>query len=179
MNRNILFTLIFTLSLQTESAFAFGFFKEKPNENNPNPIEKNIEKKTENTLVNSSDNSEEKEFDGVFYGKYTNEVIIQALNKITAESLNIPAKIREQIIFGKILIEPQKCWQSPPDKRPENKILVKIHQITPEEEIIAEPIFHGWLFSSSPSISSLEHPIYDVIAIKCVDNESEQINEQS
>jgi hypothetical protein len=29
-------------------------------------------------------------------------------------------------------------------------------------------IFFGWLFASSPSVSSLEHPIYDLVALNCL-----------
>jgi hypothetical protein len=29
------------------------------------------------------------------------------------------------------------------------------------------PIFFGWLFASSPSVSSLEHSVYDVVAVSC------------
>jgi len=28
-------------------------------------------------------------------------------------------------------------------------------------------IFYGWLFSSSPSLSAMEHQIYDITAINC------------
>jgi hypothetical protein len=34
-------------------------------------------------------------------------------------------------------------------------------------EGIRNPVFNGWMFSSSPSVSNLENAIYDVTAVEC------------
>lgn len=36
-----------------------------------------------------------------------------------------------------------------------------------EKEEEAGPLFSGWMFASSPGLSALEHPVYDVWVIRC------------
>ena len=91
--------------------------------------------------------------------------ILQGLNKITAKTSALKVKVGEKTNFGSLSIEVKKCWKSPPDQNPENKILLKISEV--DGDGLDNVIFYGWMFSSSPSISGLEHPIYDIIAISC------------
>ena len=34
-------------------------------------------------------------------------------------------------------------------------------------------LFSGWMFASSPALSALEHPVYDVWVIDCAQSEPE------
>lgn len=95
-----------------------------------------------------------------------NTAQIQVLNKITAKSSDFTVRIGNKIEFGQITITAQKCWQAPLDQKPESKILLKVTEKKLKE---VNQIFHGWMFASSPSVSGLEHPIYDIIAINCKD----------
>ncbi len=101
--------------------------------------------------------------------RFANYAIVQALNKTTAKTSYLELKVGEKFNFGSIRIIPHKCWQSPLSKKPENKILLEISEVKSEgdDKQIEKRIFFGWMFSSSPSISGLEHPIYDIIAINC------------
>jgi len=91
--------------------------------------------------------------------------ILQGLNKINAKTSELKVPVGGKVSFGSLSIEAKKCWKSPPDQSPENKILLKIIEIGADG--VENTIFYGWMFSSSPSISSLEHPIYDITAISC------------
>jgi hypothetical protein len=91
--------------------------------------------------------------------------VLQGLNKITAKTSEFKVTIGKKINFGSLSIEAKKCLKSPQDKRPENKILLKISEV--EDNKSEKTIFYGWMFSSSPSISGIEHPIYDIVAINC------------
>ncbi|MGB2533926.1 MAG: DUF2155 domain-containing protein [Candidatus Puniceispirillum sp.] len=31
-----------------------------------------------------------------------------------------------------------------------------------------KPVFAGWMFSSSPAVSAMEHPVYDITLLKCL-----------
>ncbi|MFT6077329.1 MAG: hypothetical protein ACJA02_000993 [Myxococcota bacterium] len=97
--------------------------------------------------------------------------ILRGLDKIIAKTSKLEIAVGEEQMFGKLSIEIKKCWGSPPGKRPENKILLKIEE--EDKEGIRQIVFYGWIFSSSPSISGLEHPIYDITAIECVDEKTE------
>lgn len=93
--------------------------------------------------------------------------ILQSLNKITATTEELEIEVGEEIEFGKINILVHKCWSAELHKRPENKILLEIFQKNDRQDN-KERIFYGWMLSSSPSISGLEHPIYDIFALKCI-----------
>lgn len=104
------------------------------------------------------------------YGRFAQ---LQILNKTTAKSSIIEVKIGEEVIFGGISIKVRKCWQAPLDQRPESKILIDVAEVGDGDGDIEieDPqenrIFYGWIFASSPSLSGLEHPIYDITAISC------------
>ena len=92
--------------------------------------------------------------------------IIQALNKTTAKTSILEAKIGQKINFGQLTITARKCWQAPLDQKPESKILLEVFE-DKNDGNPAKRIFYGWLFASSPSVSGLEHPIYDLAALGC------------
>ena len=93
---------------------------------------------------------------------------IQILNKITAKTNYLNIKVGSEILFDSLKIKALSCWKSSPYDLSENKILLDIEdkKINTEEY---HKIFAGWMFSSSPAIASIEHPIYDIVAIDCHD----------
>ena len=92
-------------------------------------------------------------------------VVLQALNKITAKSYRYEVNIGSSINFERLVVEPLFCWKSSPADIPENKVLLKITENKLDNT--TDQIFYGWMFSSSPSISSLEHPMYDITIVDC------------
>jgi hypothetical protein len=101
--------------------------------------------------------------------RFNNIAVVQVLNKTTAKTSILNLKIGEKISFGSLKIIAHKCWQSPLEQKPENKILLEVFEFKNESEEKSQEkrIFYGWMFSSSPSISSLENPIYDITALNC------------
>ena len=95
---------------------------------------------------------------------------IQALNKITAKTSLLNIKIGDKVDFGQISIIAHKCWKAPLDQKPESKLLLEVIE---NNEDLEKRIFYGWIFASSPSISGLEHPIYDLTALDCVYSETQ------
>ncbi len=92
-------------------------------------------------------------------------VMLQGLNKVTARAQEIEAPIGSVVRFGTIEIVAHSCWKSAPDERPENAALLEISEIKQGEA--PTQIFLGWMFSSTPGLSALEHPFYDVSVVKC------------
>ncbi len=97
-----------------------------------------------------------------------NIVIIEGLNKITAKSYRHNVKIGETINFERLTVKPLICWKSSPDQVAENKVLLKIVETLVNGD--KKEIFYGWMFSSSPSASSMEHPMYDIRIVDCLKN---------
>lgn len=97
-----------------------------------------------------------------------NYATIQILNKITAKIKYLNIKIGAEALFDSLKIKALSCWKASPYDLSENKILLDISAKKVDTEEYQD-IFKGWMFSSSPAISSLEHPIYDIVAINCYD----------
>ncbi len=90
---------------------------------------------------------------------------LQGLNKITAQVQKVPVKVGEFAQFGRLWIRVLTCWSSPPDQRPEHAALMDIIERTPDEGDVRR--FSGWMFASSPALSALEHPVYDITLLSC------------
>lgn len=90
---------------------------------------------------------------------------IVALNKVTSKSEKFAIKIGEKAFFGNLEIVPHKCIKSRDLYNPIDKILIKIDEYKIDSD--PENIFQGWILSATPSVSGLNHPVYEVIAIEC------------
>jgi hypothetical protein len=139
---------------------------------NDNNNKKKIDDSEDSIKEKTEENSEQKisEMDP---NNFTDTVVIQALDKVTAKSSYLEAKIGDKIVFQRLEIYPMKCWKAPADQKPENKMLLKIYENKLDGN--REEAFYGWMFSSSPSISTLEHPVYDITAIECKSTKKEEV----
>ena len=59
-----------------------------------------------------------------------------------------------------------KCVKSTDPFNANNLMLLTIFDNKIDDENLS--VFHGWIVSSNPSISTLEHPVYEVIAVDCI-----------
>lgn len=98
-------------------------------------------------------------------GGYGKVAVLQGLNKVTARISEIRIPVGEEAPFGNLNIRVEKCWKSDPSEQPENAALMEIYDQRPDE--VHQRVFRGWMFSSSPSVSDLQHPVYDVIVLRC------------
>lgn len=96
--------------------------------------------------------------------RFADNVKIQIINKNIAKSFNFNIKSGESVTYKDITITPQKCWKSRPYEMEENKVLIKVVEKIGKKEKI---IFYGWMFSSSPALSSLNHKVYDIVIKNC------------
>jgi len=88
------------------------------------------------------------------------------LNKITTKSTEHVLKIGEVKFFGNLSIELHKCIKATDPYNANNWMLLTIFDNKVEEDNLS--VFHGWVLSSNPSISTLEHPVYEVIPLDCI-----------
>ncbi len=94
------------------------------------------------------------------------KVVIRALNKVTSQSMLLKIPPGDSVLFGKLKITALMCRVSSPSSQLDYAGLLDIQEQLPANEGV-KPLFRGWMYASSPSISSLEHPIYDVSMISC------------
>ena len=92
-------------------------------------------------------------------------VVLQGMDKVTARVWSFEAPIGRTVRFGTLEIVVQKCERTPPEEPPESAAYLDIYEAKSNEARI--DLFHGWMFASSPGLSGLEHPVYDVWVLDC------------
>ena len=102
-------------------------------------------------------------------------VKLQSLDKITARTITFEARVGSTVKFGPLYIKVQACQKAPPVEPPESAAFLQIWQVTPREE--SEWIFSGWMFASSPALSYMDHPIYDVLVLDCLEKKTSDTSE--
>jgi hypothetical protein len=93
--------------------------------------------------------------------------VLRALDKITARVEELDVPINQPLNFGTLSIMVRTCRVTPPEETPESAAFLEISEIKPGEN--DTPVFRGWMFASSPALSAMEHPVYDVWVIGCKD----------
>lgn len=91
--------------------------------------------------------------------------VLQGLDKITARVSTIEVRIGETAEFGSLRITPRVCDKRPPVEPPESAAFLEISDAKPGEA--RTDLFSGWMFASSPALSALEHPVYDIWVLDC------------
>ena len=91
--------------------------------------------------------------------------ILQGLDKVTARVLTIEAPVGKIVSFGALEIIVRTCDKRPPEETPESTIFLDIWEVFKGEP--AQSLFRGWMFASSPALSAMEHPVYDVWVLDC------------
>jgi hypothetical protein len=94
-------------------------------------------------------------------------LVLQGLDKVTARATQLRVAIGETATFGTLRITPRACLKTPPTEAPESAAFLEIEVTDPGQP--STRAFSGWMFASSPSISALEHPVYDVWVIDCAE----------
>ena len=90
---------------------------------------------------------------------------LQGLDKTTARISQFEAPVGKEVTFGTLAIVVRACQRNPPEEAPENAAFLEIYENRPGEA--KAKLFSGWMFSSSPALSALEHPVYDVNLLEC------------
>jgi hypothetical protein len=91
--------------------------------------------------------------------------ILQGLDKITARISRLDVPVGAGVVFGTLAITVRACRTTPPEEAPENAAFLEIVDRPPGEE--PRLVFSGWMFSSSPAVSALDHPVLDVWVVRC------------
>ncbi len=97
-------------------------------------------------------------------------VILQGLDKVTARISTIEVPLDTLVRFGTLEIAVRACYKTPPTEPPESTAFLEIVEIKPGEP--RDTVFSGWMFASSPALSALEHPVYDIWVIDCTNVEN-------
>ncbi len=86
------------------------------------------------------------------------------LNKTTNKVSQKEILVDSTIDWETLKIEVLYCASTPPNEIPEDYVLIDVYD-TINQEIIN--IYTGWMISSSPDVTPLENPIYDLWLLDC------------
>lgn len=103
--------------------------------------------------------------------------ILQGLDKVTARVSTVEAPIGDTATFGGLEIIVRACDKRPPEETPESAAFLDVWEVRPGEPAVS--VFRGWMFASSPALSALEHPVYDVWLLDCINKVSSEDQDSS
>ena len=88
--------------------------------------------------------------------------MIQALDKVNAQSSVLTLKVGTSGQFGALTVSVQSCMVRPVDQPADATAFLTVTDSHAEG-----PVFSGWMLRSQPSLSMLEHAIYDLRVVGC------------
>ena len=94
-------------------------------------------------------------------------VEIKILDKVSSQTSQLKLNILEETKFENLIIKVLKCKNSEFDDNPEIIAYLQVKNLKNigNDEVF---VFNGWTFSSSPSINTFDHPVYDLWLIRCI-----------
>ena len=95
-----------------------------------------------------------------------NFIDIKVLDKISSKNILIKLKNGEETKHKDLLIKSMKCKNSEFDDSPEVTAYIQVKDLTNQDNDDVF-VFNGWMFSSSPSITPFDHPVYDIWLVSC------------
>ena len=91
---------------------------------------------------------------------------IKALDKITAKTLAIKLGIGEKKYFGSLEIKGLKCQLSENNEFSDAVAYLQVKDLDAKDNNQVF-LFNGWTFASSPTLQSIDHPVYDLWITSC------------
>ncbi len=91
---------------------------------------------------------------------------IKILDKISSKNELIKLINGEELLYKDLSIKSMKCTNSEFDDNPEITAYLQVKDLTNKNKDDVF-VFNGWMFSSSPSITPFDHPVYDIWLVGC------------
>lgn len=89
-------------------------------------------------------------------------VQLRGLDNLNGTAQDITVRVGETVTFGQLEIHAEACRVPRDDPKGDAEAFLRIRDIRE-----AAPRFSGWMFASSPALSALDHPRYDVWVVSC------------
>ncbi len=88
------------------------------------------------------------------------KLLNKTTNKVSTKDILVSSKIAWETLNIEVLY----CGTTPPTEIPEDYVLIDVYDTINNESI---NIYKGWMISSSPDVTPLENPIYDLWLVGC------------
>ena len=91
-------------------------------------------------------------------------VHLRGLDTLAGRAVDIDVAVGETVRFGRLEILAEACRVPRDDPAADAYAFLSIRDVREDT-----PRFSGWMFASSPALSALDHPRYDVWVVSCAD----------
>ena len=88
---------------------------------------------------------------------------LRVLDKVTGEVTDVTVQAGNNRQIGLLNVTMNECRY--PSRNPNGDAFVDV-AITYRDAV--DPVFTGWLIASAPALNAMDHPRYDVWALRCV-----------
>ena len=88
------------------------------------------------------------------------KLLNKTTNKVSTKDILVSSKISWETLNIEVLY----CGSTPPNEIPEDYVLIDVYDTINNENT---NIYRGWMISSSPDVTPLENPIYDLWLVDC------------
>jgi hypothetical protein len=88
--------------------------------------------------------------------------VVRWLDKLSGQVGDVDLSRGQSVKEGRLTIQLDECRYPVAD--PASNAYA---HLTILDELRAEPVFSGWMIASSPALSALDHPRYDVWILRC------------
>jgi hypothetical protein len=92
-------------------------------------------------------------------------LILRGLDKISGQSADITAPVGKPVKYKTLRITARYCYSTPPSETPETVAFLQVNDRRPDQS--SKQVFSGWMYSSTPGLNGMDHPLYDVWVIAC------------
>ena len=104
--------------------------------------------------------------------------VLQTLDKLTGRTETVTVKVGKAVAVGPLFLDVKTCQKTPPTEQPESVAFIQVWEAKPQSiskdaeqktasSAASQWVFSGWMFASSPAVSAMDHPIYDVWLKEC------------
>jgi len=93
------------------------------------------------------------------------KLLNKTTNKVSTKDILVSSKISWETLNIEVLY----CGSTPPTEIPEDYVLIDVYDTINNENT---NIYKGWMISSSPDVTSLQNPIYDLWLVDCINDKT-------
>ena len=93
------------------------------------------------------------------------KLLNKTTNKVTTKEILVNSIVNWETLKIEVLF----CASTPPTEVPEDYVLIDVYDLINKEK---KNIYKGWMISSSPDVTPLENPIYDLWLLDCINDKT-------
>ena len=91
--------------------------------------------------------------------------VLRWLDKAAARVQTMEVEVNRTFQIQTLQIIARACVERPPEEPPESAVFLDVWENKANQPAVE--VFRGWMYASSPGLSAMEHPVYDIWVLDC------------